>query len=101
MFTRKDMANVISERFADKNGKRIPKYFAELMVDYVVEAIKIGLIEDGVVCVMDRLIFERIDVPSHKKKMPNGSIIDVPDNVRIKLRPSKTYITEIIEEDEA
>ena len=49
MLKRNDLARIISDRFTLRGGKRIPIYLGEWMIDYVFEAVKIALIEDGVV----------------------------------------------------
>jgi len=78
MLKRNDLGRIISERFALRGGKRIPRYLGDWMVDYVFEAIKIGLIEDGAVDIAGHVFIEKVDVPEHQKRMPDDSYITIP-----------------------
>ena len=89
MLNKYGIARIISDRYTLRGGERIPIYLAEWMVDYVLNAIKIGVIEDGVVDLKQHISFERIDVPEHEKRMPDGTYATIParSKVRVQLKP--------------
>lgn len=99
MLARSDLARIISDRFKLRGGKRIPIYLGEWMIDYVFEAIKIGLIEDGVVNIKNCVAFRRLDIPAHDHLMPDGSYVKVPDRARIKADFKRPYLDGLHDEE--
>lgn len=95
MYVKSDLARIINDRFTLRGGKRTPKYLAEWMVDYVFEAIKIALIEDGKVNIKNTMSFERIDVPEHEKLMPDRSTITIPARSKIRIKANQVFIDEV------
>ena len=89
MLRKKDIARIIHDKYKLRNGYQIPLYLAEWMIDYVFEALKLGLIEDGVVDLVGYGTFQRVDVPEHTKRLPNDSYttISAKSKVRTKWKP--------------
>lgn len=98
MITRKDLGRIIGDRFTQRGGKRIPYYLGEWMVDYVFEAVKIGLVEDGVVNIRSVGTFRRVDVPEHKKRMPNDSYIIIPPKSKLKVEFRDSFVDDVNKE---
>lgn len=95
MYTKDDIGRIISDRFVQRGGKGIPYYLARWMVDYVFEAIKIALIEDGKVGVRNLCTITRIDVPAHTRLLPNGTVANVAPKVKIKVDFSDKYLDDV------
>lgn len=95
MLSKRDLGRIISERFTLRDGKRIPIYLGEWMVEYVFEAIKIGLIEDGGVDIRNYVRITRTDVPAHEKRM-FGRVQEVPYNVKVKARFKEDFLNDVI-----
>ena len=95
MLSKSDIGRIISDRYTLREGKRIPQYLGTWIVDYVFEAIKIGLIEDGYVNLRNLASIKRIDIPEHEKKMPNGEIITVPLRSRVKVDFAQKFMDDI------
>lgn len=95
MYVKRDLAKIINDRFSLRGGKNVPLYLAEWMVDYVFEAIKIALIEDGKVNIKNTVSFERIDVPEHEKLMPDRSTITIPARSKIRIKANPTLVEEV------
>lgn len=95
MILRKDLATIISDRFTQRGGKRIPKYLADWFIEYFFEALKIALSEDGYVKIRNYIVLERVESPEHIKKMPNGDIVTVPSRTRIRVRFNDKYVKDI------
>ena len=95
MLRKGDLGRIISDRFALRGGKRIPFYLGEWMVDYVFEAIKIALIEDGVVNIKNYVTFRKIDIPEHEHRMPNGSIVTNPPSAKIRVEYKDNFMKDI------
>lgn len=98
MLTRKDLGRIIGDRFTQRGGRRIPYYLGEWMVDYVFEAIKIGLVEDGIVNVRNVATFKRIDVPEHKKRMPDDTYITIPAKSKLRIEFKSQYVDDVNKE---
>lgn len=99
MLRKNDLARIISDRFTLKGGKRIPIYLGEWMIDYVFEAIKIALIEDGAANIKNYMTFTRIDVPEHEHRMPNGVIATIPPKSKIRVEYKENFIKNIINDE--
>lgn len=99
MLNKTDIARIISDRYTLRGGRRIPIYLGEWMVDYVMTAIKLGLVEDGVVDLKQHMVFERKDIPEHEKRMPDGSYINIPARSKIKVRLKPKFIDDVKSED--
>lgn len=95
MLSKTDLGKIISDRYTLRDGKRIPQYLGVWITDYVFEAIKIGLIEDGYVNLRNLVSIKRIDIPEHKKKMPSGEIITVPLKSKIKVEFASKFMEDI------
>lgn len=95
MISRKELARIVSDRFAGRGGKRIPLYLADWMIGYIFEAIKIALVEDGCVKIRDYMTIERVDVPEHKKMMPNGEWGIVPFKSRVRVKFSDAFVDDV------
>lgn len=95
MFTKDDLGRIISERFTLRAGERIPKYLGKWMVDYVFEAIKIALIEDGYVNIKNQATIKRIDVPEHEKRMPNGDVIIIPTRAKLNVEWKPRFMEDL------
>lgn len=95
MLKRNDLARIISDRFTLRGGKRIPIYLGEWMIDYVFEAVKIALIEDGVVNIKNYMTFKRIDVPEHKHRMPDGTIATIPPKSKLRVEYKDGFMRDI------
>lgn len=95
MLRKKDLARIIHDRFRLRGGAKIPLYLGEWFVDYVFEAIKIGLIEDGVVDIKGQAVIERIDVPEHQKRMPDGTYITIPEKSKIRVGWKPKFIDDV------
>lgn len=65
------------------------------MIDYVFEAIKIGLIEDGSVDIKNHLFIEKIDVPEHDKRLPNDTYITIPAKTKLHTEWRSRFISDI------
>jgi len=99
MLRRNDIARIISDRFALRGGKRIPIYLGEWMIDYVFEAIKIALIEDGVVNIKNYMTFKKVDIPEHEHRMPNGTIAIIPQKSKIRVEYKENFMKDIQNEE--
>lgn len=99
MLRRNDLARIISDRFALRGGKHIPIYLGEWMIDYVFEAIKVGIIEDGVVNIKNYMTFRRIDIPEHEHRMPDGTIATIPPKSKIKVEYKPNFLSDIKNEE--
>lgn len=99
MLNKTDIARIISDRYTLRGGTRIPLYLAEWMIDYVFSAIKLGVIEDGVVDLKQHVIFERVDVPEHEKKMPDGTYINIPEKSKMRIKAKPRFLEEINNEE--
>lgn len=86
MLRKKDIARIIHDRYRLRGGVKIPLYLGEWMVDYVFSAIQFGLIEDGCVDIANTVTFERVDVPEHKKRMPDDTYVTTPAKTKIRTR---------------
>lgn len=86
MLKKKDIARIIHDRYCLRGGVRIPLYLGEWMIDYVLEAIKIGLIEDGCVDISNGVTIQRVDVPEHQKRMPDDSYVTTPAKTKIRTK---------------
>lgn len=95
MLNKADISRIISDRYTLRGGERIPKYLARWMIDYVLTAIKIGVIEDGVVDLDQHFVFERIDVPEHEKRMPDGTYVTVRPKSKIRVTPKPKFLEDI------
>lgn len=95
MLKRNDLARIISDRFTLRGGKRIPIYLGEWMIDYVFEAVKIALIEDGVVNIKNYMTFKRIDVPEHEHRMPDGTIATIPPKSKLRVEYKDGFMRDI------
>ena len=95
MLRRNDLARIISDRFALRGGKRIPIYLGEWMIDYVFEAVKIALIEDGVVNIKNYMTFKRIDIPEHEHRMPDGTVATIPPKSKIRVECKDAFMKDI------
>lgn len=95
MLRRNDLARIISDRFALRGGKRIPIYLGEWMIDYVFEAVKIALIEDGVVNIKNYMTFKRIDIPEHEHRMPDGTVATIPPKSKIRVEYKDAFMKDI------
>lgn len=95
MILRKDLATIISDRFTQRGGKRIPKYLADWFIEYFFEALKIALAEDGYVKIRNYVVIERVESPEHIKQIPTGKRIVVPARTRIRVRFNDKYIQDI------
>ncbi len=95
MLGKEDIARIIHDRFKTREGTKIPIYIGRRMIDDVFRAIQIALIEDDVVDLKGYVSFYRSDVPEHKKRMPDGKYITIPDKskVRVEIRP--TFVQKI------
>lgn len=98
MLTRKDLGRIISERFTQRGGRRIPRYLGEWMVDFVFEAIKIGLVEDGMVNIRNVASIKRIDVPEHQKRMPDDSYITIPAKSKLRVEFKNQFVDDVNKE---
>ena len=95
MLRRNDLARIISDRFSLRGGRRIPIYLGEWMIDYVFEAIKIALIEDGSVNIKNYMSFKRIDIPKHDHRMPDGAIATIPPKAKIRVEYKENFMKDI------
>ncbi len=95
MLKKKDLARIIQDRFTLRGGTKIPLYLGEWMIDYVFEAIKIGLIEDGRVEIKNHANIERIDVPEHQKRMPDDSYITIPAKSKIRTEWKSRFVGDV------
>lgn len=95
MLTKKELGKIISERFKLRGGKKIYPYLGEWMVDYVFEAIKIALIDDGGVNIRGVFTAERIDVPTHTHKMPDGRDIIIPAKSKVRLKFAPKFLEDV------
>ena len=86
MLRKKDIARIIHDRYCLRGGTRIPLYLGEWMVDYVFDAIKLGLIEDGCVDISNTVTIERVDVPEHQKRMPDDTYATIPAKTKVRSR---------------
>lgn len=99
MLNKTDIARIISDRYTLRGGERIPIYLGEWMVDYVLGAIKLGLIEDGVVDLKHHILFERVDVPEHEKRMPDGTYKTIEPKSKIRVQFKPRFISDINKEE--
>ena len=95
MLRRKDLARIISDRFVLRGGRKIPLYLGEWMIDYVFEAIKIALIEDGGAAIKNYMAFTRVDIPEHEHRMPDGSIVTIPYKSKIRVEYKDKFLNDI------
>ena len=95
MLNKTDIARIISDRYKLRGGKHIPIYLGEWMVDYVMSAIKIGVIEDGVVDLKQHMSFQRIDIPEHEKRMPDGTYATIPAKSKVKVQLKPNFINDV------
>ena len=98
MLTRKDLGRIIGDRFTQRAGKRIPYYLGEWMVDYVFEAIKIGLVEDGFINIRNVANIRRIDVPEHQKRMPDDTYITIPAKSKLRVEFKNQFVDDVNKE---
>lgn len=92
MLRKSDLARIISDRFALRGGKRIPIYLGEWVVDYVFEAVKIALIEDGVVNIKNYMTFRRVEIPEHEHRMPNGEVVIIPTRSKVRVEFKENFM---------
>lgn len=95
MLRKKDVARIIHDRFTLRGGARIPLYLGEWMIDYVFEAIKIGLIEDGCVDIKSHAVIQRVDVPEHQKRMPDDTYITIPAKAKIRTEWKARFLGDV------
>ena len=95
MLKRRDLGRIISERFTLRAGKPIPIYLGDWMVDYVFEAIKIALIEDGDVDIRNHVRIRRNDIPAHEKRLPNGNVVTIPYRAELNIQFKENFLNDV------
>lgn len=98
MLRKKDIARIIHDRYRLRGGIKIPLYLGEWMVDYVFSAIQFGLIEDGCVDIANTVTFERVDVPEHKKRMPDDTYVIVPFKSKVRVEKKERFASDVTNE---
>lgn len=95
MLKKRDLARIIHDRFRLRGGAKIPIYLGGWMVDYVFEAIKIGLMEDDVVEIQGCAVFTRTHVPEHDKRLPDDTYVTIPAKSKIRIEARPPFVRDV------
>lgn len=98
MVRKSDLAKVMVKKMPRVNGMRVPTYLCEIIVDIVFDSIKEMLIEDGEVNIKNQLTFKRVDVPEHKKRMPDNTYVIVPFKSKVRVEKKERFASDVTNE---
>ena len=98
MARKSDLAKVMVKKMPRVNGMRVPTYLCGIIVDIVFDSIKEMLIEDGEVNIKNQFTFKRVDVPEHKKRMPNNTYVIVPFKSKVLVEKKERFVSDITNE---
>lgn len=95
MVRKNDLARVVANKMPCIKGMKVPTYLCEIIIDVVFDSIKEKLIEDGEVNIKNQFAFKRIDVPEHKKRMPDNTYVVIPFKSKIRVDNKSKFISDV------
>lgn len=95
MVRKNDLARVMADKMPRIKGMKVPTYLCEVIIDIVFDSIKEKLIEDGEVNIKNQFTFKRVDVPEHKKRMPDNTYVVVPFKSKIHIEKKDKFVSDI------
>lgn len=98
MAKKSDLARAMAKKMPLVRGMKVPTYLCEVIIDIVFESIKEILIEDGEVNIKNQFCFKRVDVPEHRKRMPNNTYIVIPFKSKIVVGKKERFVSDITNE---
>lgn len=90
MARKNDLARVMANKMPRIKGMKVPTYLCEAIIDVVFDSIKEKLVEDGEVNIKNQFTFKRVDVPEHRKRMPDNTYVMIPFKSKIHVEKRKS-----------
>ena len=98
MARKNDLAKVMAKKMPRVRGMKVPTYLCEVIIDVVFDSIKEMLVEDGEVRIKNQFTFKRIDVPEHKKRMPDDTYATIPFKSKIRVEKKEKFTSDVTNE---
>lgn len=95
MARKNDLARVMANKMPRIKGMKVPTYLCEAIIDVVFDSIKEKLVEDGEVNIKNQFTFKRVDVPEHRKRMPDNTYVMIPFKSKIHVEKKEKFVSDI------